>query len=128
MIYKVTAKLIEGKAKEFYQKLTDGTIQKQQPDGQEIIDSMQRALIQKSGRPPGKIKEGPDSREGQTEIGPKRKSGLIVWSECCYCPTPLAHERATVLDHYFSDLTTELIDDYEEYEGDSFWDYLTQEK
>jgi len=100
MIYKVTAKLIEGKAREFYQKLTDGTILNQQPDGQEIVDSMGRALIQ--------------------------QSGLIVWSECCYCSTPLAHERATVLDHYFLDLTTELIDDYEEYEGNSFWEYLTK--
>ena len=44
-IYSVKARCIEGKMKEFYQKLTDGTIQNQKPDGQEIIDSMKRAKI-----------------------------------------------------------------------------------
>ena len=100
MIYKVTARFIESKAEEFYQKLTDGSIQNQKPDGPYIIDSIRRASIQ--------------------------ESGLITWSELCYCPTPLAHERATVFDKYFTELITEPIDDYEEYEGDSFWDYLVE--
>jgi len=98
MIYKVTAKFIDSKAGDFYQKLTDGSIQNQKPDGPEMVDSMHRAYIQ--------------------------ESGLIVWSELCYCNSPLAHERSTVFDIYFTELVTEPIDDYEEYEGDSFWDYL----
>ncbi len=45
MIYSVKARYIEKKMGEFYQKLTDGTIQNQKPDGQEIINSMKRAKI-----------------------------------------------------------------------------------
>ena len=48
MIYSVKAKFIEDKMGEFYRKLTDGTIQNQKPDGQEIIDSMKRAKITES--------------------------------------------------------------------------------
>ncbi len=40
MIHSVKARYIEKKMGEFYQKLTDGTIQNQKPDGQEIINSM----------------------------------------------------------------------------------------
>ena len=98
MIYRVTAKFFDSKAGEFYQKLTDGSIQNQKPDGPEMVDSMHRAYIQ--------------------------ESGLIMWSECCYCNPPLAHERSTVLDNYFTEITTEPIDAHEENEGDSFWDYL----
>ena len=98
MIYQVTAKIIDSKSGEFYQKLTDGSIQNQKPDGPEIVNSMHRASIQ--------------------------ELGLIMWSELCFCNPPLAHERSTVLDNYFTEITTKPIDDYEEYEGDSFWDYL----
>jgi len=98
MIYKVTAKFYDDKVGEFYRKLTDGSIQNQKPDGQEMVGSMHRASI--------------------------GESGLIIWSELCYCNPPLAHERSTVLDNYFTEITTKPIDDYEKYEGDSFWDYL----
>ena len=98
MIYKVTAEFIDSKAGEFYQKMTDGSIQNQKPDGPYIVDSLRKASIQ--------------------------ESGLIIWSELCYCNTPLAHERSTVLDNYFIEITTEQIDDYEKYKGSSFWDYL----
>ena len=37
MIYKVKAKFNFDKAKEFHKKLTDGTIQKQKPDGPEML-------------------------------------------------------------------------------------------
>jgi len=40
MIYSVKAKFIEDKMGEFYQKLTNGTIQNQKPDGYEIVNSM----------------------------------------------------------------------------------------
>ena len=45
MIYSVTARYIEKKMEEFYQKLTDGTIQNQKPDGYEIVNSMKQAKI-----------------------------------------------------------------------------------
>ena len=98
MIYKVTANYLEDKASEFYRKLTDGTIANQKPDGHEILDSMQRAKI----------------------TGPK----TIEWYETCYCQTPLVHERATVYDHYLTEMDTLEVDDYGTSEGDSFWDYL----
>ncbi|SVC45322.1 uncharacterized protein METZ01_LOCUS298176, partial [marine metagenome] len=69
MIYNVRAKIIEEKLDEFYERLTDGTIENQLPDGQEIVSSMKRAVL--------------------TELG------LIEWFETCFCPTPLQHERET---------------------------------
>lgn len=97
-IYKVRAKFNFSKAKEFYEKLTDGTIQKQKPDGYEIVNAMNRATI--------------DSDD------------YINWTELCYCPSPLYHERTTVYDHFFSEMEIESIDDHEVFEGQSFMDKL----
>ncbi len=83
---------------EFYQKLTDGTIQNQKPDGQEIVNSMKRAKI----------------------TAPK----IIQWSEMCFCPTPLKHERETIYNHFLTDLETKTIDNYVEFDGESFFDFL----
>ena len=69
MIYAVKARYIEEKMAKFYQKLTDGTIQNQKPDGQEIINSMKRAKI----------------------------------------------------------IETEIIDNYSEFEGESFFDFLEKQ-
>lgn len=101
MFYSVKAKYIEEKMSEFYQKLTDGTIQNQKPDGQEIINSMKRAKI----------------------TSPK----IIQWSEMCFCPTPLKHERETIYNHFLTDLETKTIDDYVEFDGESFFDYLEKQ-
>jgi len=98
MIYKVRARFNKSKAKEFYQKLTDGTIENQRPDGPEIVASMNRATT--------------------------GSSGLVNWSELCYCPQPLRHERATVYDKYFSDLKTEQTENHVKVEGASFINYL----
>ena len=98
MIYRVTAKYLADKAPEFYQKLTDGTIENQRPDGQEILASMERATI--------------------------TSSGTIEWYETCYCETPLEHERSTVYDFYLTEMNTEEIDDYGTSEGASFWAFL----
>ncbi len=98
-IYKVQARFNEGKAEEFYQKLADGTIEKQRPDGTEIVASMNRAKI------------------GST--------GLVNWTETCYCSSPLAHERATVYDNYFTDMKTEVTDNHEDFEGDSFMESIS---
>ncbi len=95
MIYRVSAQYLEDKTAEFYEKLTDGTIGNQRPDGHEILESMQRAKI-----------TNPDT---------------IEWYEACYCPTPLAHERSTVYDFYLTEKNTVEVDDYGTSEGDSFW-------
>jgi len=98
MIYSIKAKFIEEKMKEFFQMLTDGTTEKQKPDGAEILSSMKRAKI----------------------IEPR----VIQWSEMCFCSPPLKHERQTVYDKFFSDMEIKVIDDYVEFEGESFFDYL----
>jgi len=49
VIYKVKAKYNEGKKSEFFQKLNDGFIRNQKPDGQEIVASMKRAKITEPG-------------------------------------------------------------------------------
>ena len=102
MLYWVRAKIIEGKTAEFLGKLTDGSIEQQRPDGQEIVASMKRAQI--------------------------TAPGVIEWSETCYCPTPLAHERETVYDHFLSEIQTEEISSEEEIKGESFWNYLVGSK
>ena len=101
VIYSVKARYIEKKMGEFYQKLTDGTIQNQKPDGQEIVNSMKRAKI--------------------------TEPNIIQWSEMCFCPTPLKHERETVYNHFLTDMETEVIDDYVEYEGEFFMDFLAKQ-
>lgn len=45
VIYSIKAQYVDEKMDEFYQKLTDGTISNQKPDGQEIVASMKRAKI-----------------------------------------------------------------------------------
>ena len=49
MIYSVSARLIENKSLEFHQKLTDGTIEGQRPDGPSIVKAMERARIAGDG-------------------------------------------------------------------------------
>jgi len=85
-IYSVKARYIEEKMNEFYQKLTDGAIQNQKPDGQEIVNSMKRAKITE-----------PD---------------VIQWSEMCFCSPPLKHERETVYNEFLKDMETSTIDEY----------------
>ena len=100
MIYKVQARLNQSKTKEFHQLLTGGSLEDQAPDGPEILASMDRATI--------------DS------------SGLVRWTELCYCPTPLKHERATVYDKYFSEMQTEETKGHEKFEGESFMKHISK--
>ena len=100
-IYSVKARYVEEKMKEFYQKLTDGTIQNQKPDGQEIINSMKRAKI--------------------------TDQNTIQWSEMCFCSPPLKHERETVYNEFLEDIETKVLDEYAEYEGDLFMDFLKKQ-
>jgi hypothetical protein len=83
MLYAVSARLIPDRAGEFLTRLTDGSIAAQRPDGQEIVAAMDRARV------------GSD--------------GTVRWTETCFCPTPLKHERETVLDRYFTDIEADLI-------------------
>ena len=99
MIYKVKAKFNYDKAEEFHKKLTEGPIQRQLPDGPEIINSMNRASIDDNGD--------------------------VNWTELCYCPTPLMHERATIYDTYFTDMKTEPINNHIIIEGKSFMEKLS---
>ena len=98
MHYTVTARFDPTTAAEFHRLLTDGTIESQKPDGREIVASMKRAKID--------------------------ENGIVRWSEVCYCPTPLEHERATVYDRFFDDIQTEEVEDYVELEGEDFMESL----
>ena len=98
MIYAVTAHLIDDRRAEFHRRLTDGTIAAQRPDGSEIVASMRRARI--------------------------AEDGTVRWTELCYCPTPLRHERETVLDRYFSELETESVDAHANFAGRPLMDVL----
>ena len=98
MIYHVRAKFRVDTAAAFLAKLTDGTIDKQRPDGPELVASMKRAVV---------------NVEDEVE-----------WTELCYCEPPLAHERATVLDSHFEDIRTEPSDAHAQFEGRPFMDHL----
>lgn len=100
MIYHVRAKFREETANEFLSKLTDGTIANQRPDGPEMVASMKRAVV--------------------------KADGWTEWSEMCFCRTPLDHERSTVLDLHFDDITTTPIEDHTVFEGRPFMDYLAE--
>ena len=90
-LYSVSAKLIPDRALEFHARLTDGSIASQRPDGAEIVAAMKRARAALDGE--------------------------VRWTETCYCPTPLQHERATVLDRYFTEIETRVIDKPETFDG-----------
>ena len=85
--------------KAFYTVLTDGNIPEQEPDGTEIINAMQKAVM-----------TGDDTLE---------------WYETCHCATPLKHERETVYDTYLENIETTLVDEVkDDLRGVSFWDCL----
>lgn len=98
VIYSIKAQYIEEKLDKFYRNLTDGTISNQKPDGQEIVASMKRAKI--------------------------TEPNTIQWSEMCFCNPPLKHERATVYDQFLTNLETQIIGDYVQFDGESFFDFL----
>jgi len=97
VIYRVTARFRTETAGELRRRLHDGSIAAQEPDGQEIVASLHRAVV--------------TDRD-------------VRWSETCFCEQPLAHERATVLERYFDSITTEPIEDHEQYDGEPFVEHL----
>ncbi len=99
MVYKVKAKIDKLKMKVFYDVLTDGSVADQEPDGAEIVNAMQQAVM-----------TGNDTLE---------------WYETCHCATPLKHERETVYDKFLSDIETTLVDEVkDDIKGNSFWTCL----
>ena len=98
MRYHVKAIILEEKMVEFYQKLSDGTITSQKPDGREIVSSIRKGIL--------------------------TKPLVVEWCETCFFETPLTHERETVYDQYFHDMKIIEINDNPEMDGQSFWDYL----
>ena len=100
MFYRVTAKLRQDTSVELHKKLHDGTIRNQQPDGEEIVDALNRAVV--------------------------TESGFTRFSIKCFCSSPLAHERLTIFDQHFEQLRTEPVKGYENYEGSSFMAHLAQ--
>jgi hypothetical protein len=100
MIYAVKARYREARAGEFYLRLTDGTIFNQKPDGKELVASMGRARI--------------------------TEPGVIQWTEKCFCDPPLKHERETVYDRFFIDMETVPVEEYKEFEGEPFMDFLAE--
>ena len=99
MIYQVKGKFRFDRAHEFLLKLTDGTIEQQKPDGAEIVRAMKSATID--------------------------EHGMVNWTEECFCPTPLMHERATVFDIYFTELQATVTQKHEKTEGDLFMGRLS---
>ena len=97
LLYIVRARPITRELARFWELLNDGTIRNQEPDGREIITSMERAII-----------------EGEQ----------VEWYETCYCSPPLRHERSTVYDRFFEDMQTEPIETPIHLNGQSFWDFL----
>ncbi len=91
MIYRVRARLKRGTEAALLERLTDGSVAAQRPDGAEIVASMERAVID--------------------------EDGTVRWTETCYCSPPLKHERETVLDDHFERIEAEPVGDYEHYEG-----------
>ena len=100
MIYKVRARLRPGTEAALLEKLTDGTVASQRPDGPEIVASMARARI------------GGDC--------------VVRWTETCYCGSPLAHERETVLDRYFTGIETAPAEAHAEFDGEKLMARLAE--
>ena len=100
MFYDVKARLRKEMATELRRALLDDTIRDQKPDGQEIADSMQRAVV--------------------------TADGAVAWSEMCYCKPPLAHERQTVLDRYFDAISIRPVEGYQHQRGRRLVEYLDE--
>jgi hypothetical protein len=100
MIYSVTARFTDQKIRGLYQKLMDGSIYSQRPDGKAIYFAMKRAKI--------------------------IETGVAKWTELCYCPSPLEHEKATVFKHFFDSIETEEVDYYKVFQGTSLIEHLKQ--
>ena len=96
-LYLIRARPIIAEMARFWDLLNDGTIESQKPDGEEIVSSMRRAVMNR---------------------------GRVEWHETCYCSPPLSHERATVYDQFFTGMEIEPLETSTRREGESFWHNL----
>ncbi len=99
MKYAVRAKPRIDKLPRLWAILNDGTIQRQEPDGIEILASMKRAVM---------------------------VDGEARWNETCYCTPPLRHERSTVYNEFFTDIEAKPMTNLVRLGGQRFWDYLQE--
>ena len=97
MRYHVRAQPRMGELASFWAALNDNTIERQEPDGKEIVASMKRAVMARNG---------------------------VEWDETCYCTPPLRHERSTVYDKFFEHMKIEPLTSPQPLQGGRFWDYL----
>lgn len=81
--YLVTAKPNVALLPKLRERLNSGEIQRMSPFGEAMQESLDNARV--------------------------REDGYALWEEEDYCHPPLAQERAAVLDHYFSDLAVERV-------------------
>ena len=86
-----------GELASFWTALNNGSIERQEPDGKEIVASMKRAVMARNG---------------------------VEWDETCYCTPPLRHERSTVYDQFFEHMKIEPLTSPQPLQGARFWDYL----
>src|SRR6266567_1041108 len=93
----MTAPAFETRRKAVRNALNNGTIESQEPDGEEIVASMKRAIMTVKG---------------------------VEWDETCYCTPPLRHERLTVYDQFFEDMKVEPLTSPLHLHGGRFWDYM----
>jgi hypothetical protein len=101
LLYHIIPKPKETSIGQFREILQNGTVERQEPDGQEIVASMRRAVLSNKG---------------------------VEWYEMCFCGPPLSHERRTVYDRFFTKMNIEPATRGHELEGESFWDRLMQAK
>lgn len=83
--YLVRANAIEDRLKELRRRLDGGEILRMRPFGSSLDHSLKNARIE--------------------------ADGTAIWEEEDYCRPPLAQERAAVLDHHFTALTVERVDE-----------------
>jgi hypothetical protein len=100
MIYSVTAHFTDDRIRGLYQKLMDGSIYSQNPEGKALYYAIKRAKVM--------------------------SPGLAKWTELCYCTSPLQQERETVLDQYFDQIETQEVDYYQVFKGIPLLEHLKQ--
>jgi len=83
--YLVRARPIAERLSELRQRLDAGEIEPLEPFGRALHHSLANARVD--------------------------HDGSTVWEEFDYCQPPLAMERAAVLDHYFTDLSVEAVEE-----------------
>ncbi len=100
MLYRVKANIDKMKMKAFFNVLTDGTVADQEPDGAEIINAMQKAVM--------------------------TSADTLEWYETCLCATPLKHERETVYDKFLHITDAVPAEEEKKIKGNLFWTCLEE--